>query len=315
MVKANDLNRLSLLDGFGLNPGELGAAIYAPPRLARGSPLVVVLHGSSQGAEAYNHGSGWSTLADESGFALLFPEQRRGNNANLSFNWFEPADSERDAGEPLSIRKMIEHVVSDLDIDPERIFVTGLSAGGAMACVMLATYPEVFAGGAVIGGLPYRSAKTVFEAMVRMMGYGGPSDQQLGALVRNATAHNARWPTISVWHGDRDTTVNPSNAEGIVRQWQNLHGVEGPASLTEEIAGHPRRVWRSPDGREVIEAFRIGNMGHGTPLDTNGSDKCGAAGDYMLDVGVSSTRHIARFWRLSPPVEVSPEATEQIAAE
>ena len=122
---------------------------------------------------------------------------------------------------------------------------------------MLATYPEVFAGGAVIGGLPYRSANTLMQAMVRMKGYGGPSDRQLGALVRDATAHDAQWPTISVWHGDSDTTVDPSNAEAIVRQWQVLHGVEGPPTFTEEVDGHPRRVWRSSAGREVIEAFRI----------------------------------------------------------
>lgn len=315
MIMLNVRNRLRVLDGFGLNPGNLGAAIHLPPQLAKGSSLVVVLHGSKQDAETYNHGSGWSTMADECGFALLFPEQRRENNANLSFNWFGRTNTERDAGEPLSIRQMIEHVVSDLEIDPSRIFVTGLSSGGAMACVMLATYPEVFAGGAVIGGLPYRTANTVFQAMARMKGYGGPSDRQLGALVRDATAHSAHWPTISVWHGDRDTIVDPSNAEAIVRQWQALHGVEGPPTLVEEIDGHPRRVWRCPIGRDVIEAFRIAEMGHGTPLDTSGSNSCGAPGDYMLEVGVSSTRHIARFWGLTAPAGASLETIEEIAAE
>lgn len=314
-TQSNVRGRLSLLDGFGSNPGKLGAVIYAPPQLAKGSPLVVVLHGSSQDAESYDRGSGWSRLADEYGFALLFPEQQRGNNSKLSFNWFDLMHSKRDAGEPLSIRQMIEHVVSDLEIDPERIFVTGLSSGGAMACVMLATYPEVFAGGAVIGGLPYRTANTVLQAIVRMKGYGGPSDRQLGALVRDATSHNARWPAISVWHGDRDTTVDPSNAEAIVRQWQALHGAEGPPALTEEIDGHPRRVWRCPAGRDVIEAFRIADMGHGTPLDANGSNGCGAPGDFMLEVGVSSTRHIARFWGLTPLAGVNPASIEQIAAE
>jgi len=311
MTKSDSRNRLSPLTGFGSNPGELGAAIYAPPQLAKGAPLVVVLHGSTQNAETYDYGSRWSMLADECGFALLFPEQRRGNSVSLGFNWFEPGDSERDAGEPLSIRQMIERVASDLEIDPDRIFVTGLSSGGAMACVLLATYPEVFAGGAVIGGLPYRTASTGLQAMMRMMGYGGPSDLQLGALVRDATTHDARWPTISVWHGDRDTTVAPSNADAIVRQWQALHGVEGPPTLTEKIGGHPRSVWRCPAGREVIEAYRITDMAHGAPLDAN----CyGARGDYMLEVGISSTRQIARFWGLTTPVEVSP-AIEQIAAE
>jgi poly(hydroxyalkanoate) depolymerase family esterase len=94
----------------------------------------------------YNHGSGWARLADCHKFALLYPEQQRSNNANLCFNWFMPHDIRRDAGEALSIREMVEALVIRHRIDRERIFVTGLSAGGAMTSVMLATYPDVFAG-------------------------------------------------------------------------------------------------------------------------------------------------------------------------
>ena len=127
-----------------------------------------MLHGCTQTAAGYDIGAGWSTLADRYGFALLFPEQRQANNQKLCFNWFEAGDIARDRGEPLSIRQMIERMVRDHGIDEQRIFVTGLSAGGAMTGVMLATYPEVFAGGAVIAGLPYGSATSVkdaFEAM------------------------------------------------------------------------------------------------------------------------------------------------------
>ena len=105
---------------------------------------------------------------------MLFPEQQRANNANLCFNWFVPEDIRRDSGEALSIRQMIEATVVAHGIDRRRIFVTGLSAGGAMASVMLATYPEIFAGGAIIAGLPYGSAATIPEAFDRMRGHGGP---------------------------------------------------------------------------------------------------------------------------------------------
>jgi poly(3-hydroxybutyrate) depolymerase len=130
-------DRLSDLPAFGSNPGALRARFYVPRATDKSSALVVVLHGCTQDAASYDHGSGWSRLADEQGFALLFPEQQRGNNANLCFNWFNAGDTRRDSGEALSIRQMVAAMVAGHGIDPARIFVTGLSAGGAMASVML----------------------------------------------------------------------------------------------------------------------------------------------------------------------------------
>lgn len=216
-----------------------------------------------------------------------------------SFNFFKPSDNHRDSGEPLSIRHMITQVVDDHAVDPSRVFITGLSSGGAMTSVMLATYPEVFTGGAIIAGLPYRTADTLMSAIIRMKGYGSPSDLKLDALVRGASKAIDRWPTISVWHGGLDTTVDSSNADSIVRQWQKLHKVEGPATRTEKIDGFPRQVWCDPDGREVIEEYIIARMGHGTPISGEGAEGLGEKGKYMLEVGISSTRRIADFWGLT----------------
>jgi poly(hydroxyalkanoate) depolymerase family esterase len=119
---------------------------------------VVVLHGSTQSAANYDVGAGWSTLADRHGFALLMPEQTRKNNLNGSFSWFQRNDTQCGKGEAHSIVQMVEQIVRDHDIDRNRIFVTGLSAGGAMTLAMLASYPDVFAAGAVIAGLPYGGA-------------------------------------------------------------------------------------------------------------------------------------------------------------
>ena len=134
---------------------------YVPEQLPRAPALVVVLHGCGQTAAAYDFGTGWSTLAKRYGFALLMPEQQRANNANTCFNWFNPGDIARGRGEAASIRQMIARMVADHEIDPRRIYITGLSAGGAMTSVMLAVYPEVFAGGAIIAGLPYGIASNV----------------------------------------------------------------------------------------------------------------------------------------------------------
>lgn len=290
---------LTTLHSFGTDPGSLRANTYIPKNFPKNGPLVVVLHGSSQSAESYNNGSGWSALADECGVALLFPGQRRSNNVIKSFNWFKPGDSHRGGGEPLSIRQMIGHVIDEQAIDPSRVFITGLSSGGAMTSVMLATYPEVFAGGAIIAGLPYRSANTLMQALFRMKGHGGPSNLKLYALVRAASNATGRWPTISVWHGGRDTTVDSSNADSIVRQWQKIHKVEGPPTRVEKVDGFPRQVWCNAAGRAVIEEYIIGSMGHGTPIKAGGNEGLGKEDKYMLEVGISSTRHIAEFWGLT----------------
>lgn len=292
-------DRLTDLKKFGTDPGSLHADTYIPKNFPKNGPLIVVLHGSTQSAESYDLGSGWSDLADECGIALLYPEQRRTNNPLSSFNWFKSGDTRRGGGEPLSIRHMIEQVVDDHAIDPSRVFITGMSSGGAMTSVMLATYPEVFAGGAIIAGLPYRSADSLMQAMVRMKGFGGPSDSELDALVRGASTFDGPWPTISVWHGGSDSTVNNANADSIVHQWQKIHEVEGPPTRVEKVDGFPRQVWCNADGREVIEEYIIGGMGHGTPIMAGGDEGLGEEGKYMLEVGISSTRHIAHFWGLT----------------
>ncbi|WP_269802032.1 PHB depolymerase family esterase [Pelagovum pacificum] len=118
---------------------------------------------------------------------------------------------------------------------------------------MLATHPEVFAEGTIIAGLPYRSANSLVQALFRMKSYGGPSDRKLDALVRSASKFTGPWSKISVWHGDSDHSVDSSNADSILRQWQKIHEVEGPPTRIEEIDGLPRRVWYDTSGHDVIE--------------------------------------------------------------
>jgi poly(hydroxyalkanoate) depolymerase family esterase len=298
-------SRLRALDAFGSNPGALRGHIYIPPSLSDQAALVVVLHGCTQSAAAYDLGSGWSDMADRYGFALLYPEQQRQNNANLCFNWFSGEDNRRGTGEAESIRQMIAALVADHPIDPDRVFVTGLSAGGAMTAVMLATYPEIFAGGAIVAGLPYGCANTIPEAFDRMRGHGMPSASELAARVRKASPHTGRWPVVSIWHGTADATVSLSNADAIRGQWGLLHGTGTNPDRIETVDGQTRKVWCDGDGREVIEDFAIAGMGHGTPLGTTGVDACGKASAFMIEAGISSTRHICHFWGLDREQEQS----------
>ena len=161
-------DHLTELTGFGSNPGGLRMFTYAPKNLKASPPLVVVLHGCTQSAGSYDLGAGWSTLSERYGFVLLLPEQTQANNPKTCFNWFLPGDTARDRGEALSIRQMIEKTIGAHGIDRSRVFITGLSAGGAMTAAMLAAYPEVFAAGAIIAGLPYGTAGNVQQAFESM---------------------------------------------------------------------------------------------------------------------------------------------------
>jgi feruloyl esterase len=206
---------------------------------------------------------------------------------------------------------MVEHAVATFASDRGRIFVTGLSAGGAMASVMLATYPEVFAGGAIIAGLPYGCANNVQQAFELMFTPQGLNPEVFGDRVRAASRHRGPWPKISVWHGTNDPIVQPSNGEDIIRQWTNVHGLAECPSYQELVGGHTRRVWSDANGEALIEAFSVSGIAHGVPLATTGGESCGAAGAFFLDAGISSSHHIARFWQLDESVVEMPRAAPQ----
>lgn len=295
-------SRLAETMDFGSNPGNLRMYSYVPPEVAASPALVVVLHGCTQGAAGYDYGSGWSVLAEEHGFIIVFPEQQEANNIKRCFNWFQVPDIERGRGEALSIRQMVERAVKDHGVDRARIFVTGLSAGGAMTSTMLATYPDVFAGGAIVAGLPYRCATTVAEAFECMFqGHSRPAEEW-GYLVRDASSHRGPWPKVSVWHGSADATVKPLNAGEIIKQWTNVHGLEATTVRTDLVDGYPHRVWTNADGEAVIEEYVITGMAHGTPLATgDGENSYGAAGPFLLEAGISSSYRIAQFWGLTAP--------------
>jgi poly(hydroxyalkanoate) depolymerase family esterase len=298
-VPAQRTGRLHEVTAFGANPGSLRMFVHVPGRLPRLAPLVVALHGCSQSAEEYDQGAGWSSLADRFGFAVLYPQQQPANNPKNCFSWFLPGDITRDHGEALSIRQMIEHAVATFGVDRRRVFVTGLSAGGAMASVMLATYPEVFAGGAIIAGLPYGCARSVQQAFDAMFTEQSPSARALGDRVRAASAHRGPWPKISVWHGTADPIVKPSNAESIVSQWIDVHGLEAAFSYEKSSGSYTRKVWTDANGDALIEAFSVSGMAHGVPLGSAmGDEFCGSPGAFFLNAGISSTHHIVRFWRL-----------------
>ena len=293
-------SRMETVRGFGFNPGALKMLTYVPDGLPAGAPLVVVLHGCTQGAAAHAASAGWLTLADRHGFAVLAPEQDAANNPNRCFNWFEPADTMRGGGEAASIHAMIAHMIKTHGLDSSRVFITGLSAGGAMTAAMLAAYPETFAAGAVIAGLPVGAAGNVQQALATMRHATALPGSDLKSLVTRAAPPPARWPRLTIWHGAADATVAPGNAGALARQWTALLDLP-PTPDTLEMEGRwTRQRWLGDDGAVMVETNTLAGLGHGMPLAASGADAIGGAAPYMIETGISSALEIARFWGLAP---------------
>ncbi|GIG66569.1 extracellular catalytic domain type 1 short-chain-length polyhydroxyalkanoate depolymerase [Phytomonospora endophytica] len=281
---------------FGSNPGNLAMYSYVPEGLPEGAPLVVVLHGCTQTAAAYHAASGWQKFADAWRFALVYAEQKTANNANRCFNWFLPGDTARGQGEALSIRQMVTQAIAGNKSDPARVHVTGLSAGGAMSAVMLAAYPDTFAAGSVIGGIPYRCAADVVSAYSCMSPGADKTPAAWGDLARNAyPGYTGPRPKVAIWHGTADYTVAVRNAEESRDQWTDVAGVPAtPTATTQLPAGTTMETY----GGDRVRRYLVSGMGHGTPVDPGAADEqCGTAAAYFLDT-ICSTYHDAVYFGL-----------------
>lgn len=305
---------LARTESFGPNPGQLDMLSYRPEGLAPGAPLVVVLHGCTQTAEAYADNAGWLALADRFGFMVLAPQQSPTNNPNRCFNWFSPGDVRRGEGEAASIAAMTVHAIDAHALDAQRVFITGLSAGGAMTAAMLAVYPDLFAGGAIIAGLPYGVARNVQQALGVMSRADGRSAGALGALVP-AREDAGSPPRLSIWHGDADYTVKVGNAHDMAQQWSAVNGLKSAPHRVEARPFGTRSTWRSSAGETVIELNVVRGLGHGTPLSTRDAGDVGKVAPFMLEAGVSSSLEIARFWKIDTArSEAKLEPAKPIAA-
>lgn len=290
---------------FGPNPGRLRLFYYRPDALPAPAPLVVALHGCQQTALDYARQAGWMQQADRWGFALLLPEQRTANNRQGCFNWFRPELTGRDQGEAGSIRHMIARMQADLAIDPRRIYVAGLSAGGAMTAVLLAVYPELFAGGAIIAGIPYGCATGLPSALRCQLWGRDLEPAEWSDLVRQATAGSGlkphAWPTVSIWQGESDWAVDPDNAVELLEQWTAVQGLDPRSAVEEAGRGYSRRVYRDATGQPRVEIYLIAEMSHGQPIDPGaGETQCGTPADYVLPAGICASDRIVRFWGLAP---------------
>ncbi|NDW05798.1 extracellular catalytic domain type 1 short-chain-length polyhydroxyalkanoate depolymerase [Jiella pacifica] len=259
--------------------GSRDYKLYVPAR-HEGSPapLVVMLHGCTQSPDDFAAGTRMNALAEEFGFLVAYPEQTQRANAQRCWNWYEPRDQRRDGGEPALIAGITREIAAEHGIDPDRVFVAGLSAGGAAAAIMGQRYPELFAAVGVHSGLACGAARDMGSAFAAMRG-GAPVE-----------AGDKVVPTI-VFHGDRDTTVAPVNGEGVIEQARA--GTRSTAVTSEGVSpggvAYTRTVHREADGRERLESWRIHGAGHAW---SGGS----AEGTYTLPAGPDASREMLRFF-------------------
>jgi poly(hydroxyalkanoate) depolymerase family esterase len=289
--------RVSPVERFGSNPGGLRMLAYAPFRLPKGRPLIVVLHGCGQTATGFAADAGWLAMARRYGVALALPEQTYENNRGRCFNWFRAEDIKRGAGEALSIRQMISTAVKSYGSDPRKIFVVGFSAGGGMAAALLAAYPNVFAAGAVVAGMPVGCAISPAGAILRMRRADKlRSRRGLADDVRAATSFRSRkaWPRLTIWQGNRDKTVDPGNAEALAIQWTEVHGLNAEVTIDECASGFRRRAWGRTNRPPSVELWTFDDLGHRFPV----PDAHTMSGTTS---GIGAPERMAAFWGIDLP--------------
>ncbi|WP_240965595.1 extracellular catalytic domain type 1 short-chain-length polyhydroxyalkanoate depolymerase [Streptomyces zingiberis] len=286
--------------GFGSNPGALRMYRYVPDGLPTGRPVVVALHGCTQEAPAYGADSGWTELADRWGFSVVLPGQTTANNLSRCFNWFQTTDIARGQGEAASIAQMVARQVADAGADASRVHITGLSAGGGMTSVMLAAYPELFAAGGIVAGLPYGCAQAAGSPYVCMYVGATQTPRQWADRVRAAAgSHSGPWPRVTLFQGTTDTTVTPATMTALVAQWTDVHGTDQQADSSGTVAGYPHQVYRNAAGEAVVETYSLTGMGHGQPVNPGtGDGECGRAAAYLLDVGLCAAHRMGTSWGL-----------------
>jgi len=255
-----------VLDGsYRSAAGARGYQLYVPSGYdGRAVPLVVMLHGCTQTAADFAAGTRMSELAERDTFLVAYPQQPASANQRGCWNWFLPAHQRRDAGEPSLLAGITRQVMETHQVDAGRVFVAGLSAGGAMAAVMAVTYPELYAAAGIPSGLVHGAAHDVQSAYAAMRQGPPPRDG----------APSPGIPLI-VFQGGRDTTVAPANAEALLRPWSATARVE-----VVQGRGWTRRIYRAGHGRVVAEGWTVHQLGHawsggspqGTYTDPNGPD-------------------------------------------
>lgn len=295
-------NNLVEITDFGTNKGNLEMYVYKPINNDMQVPLVVVLHGCVQTANEIAEQSGWNSLADSNNFMVLYPQQKVENNLNRCFNWYENADISKNDGESDTIREMIQYAIENFDIDPSKIFVSGMSAGGAMANVLMANYPDLFNSGAVLSGIPFKAANDLATAYAAMQGKVEKTNEEwVASISNNNLGYKGKYPKVVIFHGIDDPFVNIKNAEIIEMQWKGIHKIETEPTIVPDFNGNSdiTKTTYFKNNCPVIVKYEINNLGHAMAVDP-GTEKQqgGNEAKFAVDKNFHTTYWAAEFFGL-----------------
>jgi poly(hydroxyalkanoate) depolymerase family esterase len=249
-------------------------------------PLVVMLHGCTQSPDDFAAGTRMNELAEEQTFLVAYPAQTQAANMSKCWNWFSAGDQQRDQGEPSLIAGITREIIRDLAVEPGRVYIAGLSAGGAAAAIMGATYPDLYAAIGVHSGLACGAASDMPSAFAAMK--QGGSAPRKGARRQGRSARAV--PTI-VFHGDRDTTVNPINGDEVVAQAKASADLQTSVNRGQSAAGmsYSCTVHTDASGQTMLEQWVLHGAGHAW---SGGSP----AGSYTDPKGPDASREMMRFF-------------------
>ncbi|MBE1582720.1 PHB depolymerase family esterase [Nonomuraea angiospora] len=300
---------LTKISDFGSNPGSLNMYSYLPAGLPDNAPLVVALHGCTQSASDYYAKSGWPKYADLYGFALVFPEQPSLiSPINYCFDWGTSSNITRGKGQVLSIYQMVQYAKANYHVNPSRIYVTGLSAGGGMAADLLAAYPDVFAAGSIHSGPAAYCSTTGITNTNCLSGTTSRTPKQWGDLIRNAySGYSGPYPRVAIWHGSSDYTVNPAQLTYSRDGWTNVWGIsQTPSSTRSLTGGTTENVYNDANGKPAVVTYSISGMGHGLAVNPgSGADQCGTSSTYYLKY-ICSSYYTATFFGLDQTGPAAP---------
>lgn len=301
--KKNVKSGLEKHSDFGENPGKLRCFYHVPENATENMPLMVVLHGCNQRAREAADLTDWNKLADTYGFYVLYPEQKTTNNGSRCFNWFLEKDYSKNSGENESIKNMIESVQDKFNLDKSSTYITGLSAGAAMSMIMIADYPEMFSGAAILSGGPFKSAEKLKESVNALAGKIDKTPSEWGDLVREENPdYFGEYPELMVFHGKNDLVVDFKNSNEIIEQWSNVLGI----SVSNQISTNPaddieRIAYLDDSNNEKIVSIEVENMGHAILVDPgSGLDQGGGSGVFAEDKNYFSSYWIGKQFGLIP---------------
>jgi poly(hydroxyalkanoate) depolymerase family esterase len=264
--------------------GSMSYRLYRPEHARAGMPLVVMLHGCTQSPEDFARGTGMNRLADELGFLVAYPRQTQAANPQKCWNWFRPGDQTRDRGEPALLAGITREVIAKHEIDAGRVYVAGLSAGGAAAAIMAAEYPDIFAAVGIHSGLACGAARDLPSALAAMKRGGG---------VGGSAGGHRRFVPVITFHGDCDSTVGEVNSREIIAAASAAAGVPLDLRTVEGRSGSGRQFTRKmsldPAGTVLIEQWTIQGLGHAW----SGGDRTGS---YTDPSGPEASREMMRFF-------------------